>query len=465
MLPPLSARTGLLCCAVVFCFLPILKGQILTSQSGEYHVGGAISGDQLFPCVSINSADGYVAWEDNRVDANNGHGIAALRLDASFAAKGSIFRVNQQAAGDQGKPQVLLLNNGNALFVWESRQGARSGVFARVVDVNGNFVTGDVLVNRPSSTELLKQSTNWFGFYRNRWKQRRFKFRDRIENIREQVGSVAAGALPQLRWTGSKYSTNDLLRPLRYAGDWMQDVFCQRLDSAGRKVGSEMLVNQSVDFNQRSPGLAVLPNGNFVVVWISESPRSGNWRDNFRVSVMGRICNGQGEPVGDEFAVAAGDDLVHANPVVGALAGGGFTVLWSQQEAMDSRHWDVYGRAFGADATPAGPAFRVNAYTTGDQFGPKVAGIGDQQLVVWTSVGQDGSREGVYGRLLAAGVLAGEEFRLNTTTVSRQIHPTVAADGRNRWVSVWASYVGETGFDLFGQSFSIGGGQSALLKP
>ena len=245
----------------------------------------------------------------------------------------------------------------------------------------------------------------------------------------------------------------------------MLDVFFQRLDSAGRKVGSEVLVNQSVDFNQRSPTVAVLPNGNFVVVWIAETPRSAAWWDNFRVDVFGRLFTAQGDPVGDEFPIAAGDDLVHANPAVAALGSGGFTVVWSQQEADGSRHWDVYGRAFGADAAASGPAFRVNAYTAGDQFGPRIAGVGENQVVVWTSVGQDGSKEGVYGRPLASGALSGDEFRVNTSTLSRQIHPGVAADGQGRFLSVWSSYVGETGLDLFGQLFSARLGQAAALHP
>src|SRR5438093_13324463 len=49
MLPPLSARIGLLCCGVLVCFSTLLTGQTPSPQSGEYNIGGAISGDQDFP--------------------------------------------------------------------------------------------------------------------------------------------------------------------------------------------------------------------------------------------------------------------------------------------------------------------------------------------------------------------------------------------------------------------------------
>src|SRR5216117_1995629 len=116
MLPPLSARIGLLCCGVVVIFSTTLAGQTPSHQSGEYNIGGANLGDQDFPAVSLNASGGYLVWEDNHVDGNNGHGVAALRLDATLTATGSVFRVNQQLAGDQGRPHVLLLGNGSTLF-------------------------------------------------------------------------------------------------------------------------------------------------------------------------------------------------------------------------------------------------------------------------------------------------------------------------------------------------------------
>src|SRR5678816_3720826 len=94
----------------------------------------------------------------------------------------------------------------------------------------------------------------------------------------------------------------------------------------------EVMVNQYVSYNQRNPAVAMLSDGRFIVVWVSEFPVSANWRHNFRVALYGRLFNAQGEPVGDEFSMAAGDDLIQSNPSVAPLPGGGFTVFCSQQE-------------------------------------------------------------------------------------------------------------------------------------
>jgi len=481
MLPPLSARTGLLSSGCAVIFLTLLAMQTPVCQAGEHPLGGALPGDQDHPAASITASGGYLVWEDNRVEGGkSGSGIAATGLDSNFAVTGSVFRVNHQPAGNQEKPQVLRLNNGGTLFAWGQRQASKPGVYVRLMDANGKFATGDLLVNTPNWLSSLTRTTNWYAFSRNTYKLRKYKFREKILNVREQAGGVALGALPDggavvtyhaVRraetntwcivtnevWVGSKYVRKTPLKRLVLADDWMHDVFFQRLDAEGRKIGPEVMVNQYASYNQRNPAVAVLSDGRFIVVWVSEYPASANWRHNFRVALYGRLFNAQGEPVGDEFSMAAGDELIQANPSVAPLPGGGFTVFWSQQEGTTSRRWDVYARNFGVDATASGPAFRVNDYTTGDQFGPRVAAQGDNQFVAWTSVGQDGSREGVYGRLLVAGALAGEEFRVNTTTVSRQVHPAVAADGQGRFLSVWAGFTGESGLDLFGDIYSTAG--------
>jgi hypothetical protein len=118
--------------------------------------------------------------------------------------------------------------------------------------------------------------------------------------------------------------------------------------------------------------------------------------------------------------------------------------------------WDVYARSFAANGTGASDALRINSFNFGDQFGPKISRLGANQLVVWTSVGQDGSWEGVFGQLLYGGALYGAEFRVNTTTISRQMHPTVASDGASRFLVAWSSFVADTSFDLYAQRYAAG---------
>ncbi len=492
MLPPLSTLRAQVFCAppsatcrwILAAFLG-LNAITTAVATAEEAVIGNLPGEQDFPSISIGASGGYLAFEDNRTGSGrDGRGISAVALNLELQAHGEPFRVNQLSLGKNEKPQVLTLGNGNTLFAWEVRQGPKAGIYTRVLGANGLFSSTEALLNTVTSKQTIKQTAKWAAHYQGKWKTRTHKFKDIITNTREQAGAVSMAVLPdggavlvyhavRRCETNSWYlkdvvyisrgifRTNAVLTPIRMTGDWMHDVFMQRLDAAGKKVGDEILLNQYAHFNQRTPSVAVLDNGNLLVVWVSESPSSSDWRKNFRVDLIGREFDANGQPVADEFPVAAADDLIQANPVVSPDIGGGFTVFWSQQEGTSTRGWDVYARSFGSDTSASGAAFRVNDYTTGDQFAPKVASSGGRQLVVWTSVGQDGSREGVYGRVLQSGAFAGDEFRVNVTTASRQFHPAVATDGQGRAMTAWAGFVATTGFDLFVHHTALSVGETA----
>jgi len=122
--------------------------------------------------------------------------------------------------------------------------------------------------------------------------------------------------------------------------------------------------------------------------------------------------------------------------------------------------WDIFGRAFttssGTPVATSSQGFLVNAYRYGDQFAPRVAALDSGAVAVWTSLAQDGSQEGVYGRFLdGTGAISSDEFRVNSTTVSKQIHPVVASDGNARFLAAWSSFSGaSSGLDLFAQKYA-----------
>jgi len=86
-------------------------------------------------------------------------------------------------------------------------------------------------------------------------------------------------------------------------------------------------------------------------------------------------------------------------------------------------------------------AERVNQYSANDQQFPAVAASASgRQVVVWDSVGQDGSLSSIYGRLYRAdGAPAGDEFAVNGDARNRQTFPAVAMAADGRFVVAWNS--------------------------
>ena len=132
-------------------------------------------------------------------------------------------------------------------------------------------------------------------------------------------------------------------------------------------------------------------------------------------------------------------------------------VVWGEKDtAVRENGWDIWGRTF-SDSATGGTVQRLNTRQFGDEYAPKVAALEGSYLAVWTSLGQDGSWEGVYGQFVNGdGNLVGGEFRLNTTVISRQINPVVTSDGDSRFLGFWSSFVGGiNSYDLFAQRYVV----------
>lgn len=407
----------------------------VTAQNGvayvgiEYKVTGSIVGDQINPRVAADSSRGILVWQDNATD-EVGLGISAQLMDGTFAPTMGSFRVNAQGADDQENPSVSLLNNGGAAFVWQGgKQGAQK-IYARFLTSTNTFATSDVPVSSYDGNQIDPRMTV-------------------LANGAVAVAYASEGQ------DGS-----------------MMGVYAQQLTATGEKQGAEFRVNQYALFNQRTPAISALSGGNYVVAWISEQQRETN-----SVDVMARIFTPEGKAVGNEFRVNT-ETNVCANPALAGTVDGGFVVAWSQNNGftrkdgnISSNSWDIVARSFDAQGKAVTGSLSVNSTTYGDQYAPQLSARGADVMAVWTSMGQDGSWEGVYGRVLNnAGVFVSEEVPVNTTYKSKQFRPSIATDGENQFLVVWSGFEKiekepEATFDLFAQRLAVGNAVVPLEKP
>ena len=171
-------------------------------------------------------------------------------------------------------------------------------------------------------------------------------------------------------------------------------------------------------------------------------------------SVRGEI------PLGPEFLVNTYTTSSQKTPAVAVAADGSFVVVW-ESFGQDGSQYGIFGRLYDASGTPMGATdFRVNTYTAGYQTSARVATSADQFVVVWTGKDQDGSYDGVFGRMFNSVTgAASDEFRVNTTTQSNQRHPAVASDAAGNFVVVWASFTQDHYFGggIYAQRYSASG--------
>jgi hypothetical protein len=233
--------------------------------------------------------------------------------------------------------------------------------------------------------------------------------------------------------------------------DW--GVYGQRFDPNGGKVGSEFQVNTWTTGYQGQPSITSLPNGGFVVVWQSYGQDGSDW------GVYGQRFDPNGNKVGSEFQVNTSKAFDQGHPSITSLSNGGFVVV-SRSYGQDGSDFGVYGQRFDSNGNKVGSEFRVNTWTTNEQSNPSITSLSNGGfVVVWTSDGQDGSDYGVYGqRFDSNGNKVGYEFRVNTWTTDFQGVPSITSLSNGGFVVVWTSDGQDgSGDGVYGQRFDSNG--------
>ena len=227
-------------------------------------------------------------------------------------------------------------------------------------------------------------------------------------------------------------------------------VFGQRYASSGTPLGPEFRVNTFTTNSQDDASVATDAAGNFVVVW-----RSGG-QYPFDSDAFGQRYASSGIPLGPEFRVNTYTMSSQYYPSVAASAAGNFVVVWNSV-GQDGSGLGVFGQRYAAAGTPLGPEFRVNTFTTGHQGSAAVAcDTAGNFVVTWPSYAQDGSLWGVFGqRYASSGTPLGPEFRVNAYTTDTQHFPAVALDSSGNFVVVWHGYTQDgSARGIFGQRFT-----------
>jgi hypothetical protein len=214
--------------------------------------------------------------------------------------------------------------------------------------------------------------------------------------------------------------------------------------------GPEFRINTYTTGAQRSPAINHQGDG-FVVAWESDG------QDGDLSGIFAQSFTAPGVPLGPEFQVNSyTTSAQHAAAVGGANASS--VIAW-QSEGQDGDQGGIYARRFGGGG-PVGPEFRVNTYVTSNQVTPAVEAQFDGNLVVvWASLGQDGSDSGIFAQRYGTnGAPLGGEFRVNTYTTGFQGHPAVAMEpDEGMFVVLWDGEGPGDSAGIFGQRYQTSG--------
>jgi hypothetical protein len=238
----------------------------------------------------------------------------------------------------------------------------------------------------------------------------------------------------------------------RIFGAWTVCLILASAASAQTPAGGEFRVNTYTTNGQVLAGLAMEPDGDFVVAWTSRD------QDGDGDGVFGQRFAASGTARGAEFRVNTYTTGWQRGGSVAVGKGGDFVVVWaSPQDGSDT---GILGQRFDAAGNAIGLAFQINTFTTSGQFGPVVGRASDGSFVVgWSSWYVDGHESGIAARRLdASGNPVGSEMLVNTYTPGTQLLADVAVDPNGNFVVVWERWAGYMPYDgVFAQRYDAEG--------
>jgi GH24 family phage-related lysozyme (muramidase) len=380
----------------------------------EFRVNTYTAGDQGADAIAALGDGGFVVVWQSQDQGTAGLGVYGQLYDANGATVGNEFKISSSASASSfssaSLPAVATLKNGDFVVIWSHGNTGPVGNFGQLYDSSGNPIGGEFAVNVDAN--YLRGSPS--------------------------VAALADGGFV-VAWE-SYFQDGSLY-----------GIYAQRFSANGTPISGEFQVNTYTQSDQSAPSVAGLKDGGFIIVWHS------NGQDGSGNGVYGQRFDASGHAVGNEFQVNTYTDNNQERTSVAAISNGGFVVTWTSV-GQDGNASGIYAQVFDADGGRVASEFQVNTTVAGDQLNPHIAALADGGFVIdWTSNGQDGSGNGVYGqRFDASGHAVGNEFQVNTYTDNNQSGTSISGLPNGEFVAIWDSAGQDgSGSGVYGQRFAV----------
>ena len=371
-------------------------------------------------------------------------GLLDLNPKPEFVVNDQTADVQETSGEDRGSHGAVAAdNNGNYVVVWTSQNQAAAGadIYAQRFDTSGMALTAEILVNQTTAND-------------QRW------------------GRVASDDLGNfvVTWTSDQGGSND--------------VYVRLFDSSGSAQTNEILVNSTVNGEQRDSSIAMdADDGAFVVTWEGNGEEPGQVDDE---GIFYRRFDAAGGALDVTEVLVNFDNTTgtQQNAAIDANRAGNFVIVWDDIDGLFARQFDAGGAAQGnritvdisseasrgavamdaggnfvatwrdipavtsdgvlarmydAAGMPQGASFIVFDQLFSDQTNPSIdMDTAGNFAVAWEGAGP-GDIAGVFVKTYdAAGTVLGSETLVNQTTANVQSQTSVAMIDAKNYVVVWS---------------------------
>ncbi len=189
-------------------------------------------------------------------------------------------------------------------------------------------------------------------------------------------------------------------------------VFAQRFDPLGRRLGTEIHVNQYVRAAQNDPATAFDATGNAWIVWESntqDGDQSGIYLRRFGMIEDAFM------PLNDELQVNGTTAGTQNNPAITIAKDGQALVTWTAKNANGSAQ--TFGRMFNADGEATSDEFAISSadLTATDLLASATALDNGNFVTVWARTDSNHEPAGIFARIVdATGQPVADEFMISS---------------------------------------------------
>lgn len=402
-------------------------------------------------------------------------GVEAVQFGDGTITPGAEFRVNTTTAGEQHWPRPVKLSDGSYVVAWTAYTATSAGGYTtygghsvwsqRYDGVTGAPIGTQTLLSTGEPSAVFSVAVTalagggyvatWStGFEGSSWEETRANLSDvyarRVDPTGAPVGEpmVVNGTVSGEQTHPSVVALGDggfiaVWHSVAYpstqeqpgTGIWVQSVpygnlYTQRFDAAGTKVGGEVLAQTQWERAFEQPRAIGLVDGGHLLSWTTYDAAS-----TYMVVYCQRY-DAAGTPVGALSQIATGAQPGgHPSPEVDLAAhpDGGFV-------AAVARGGEAYVQRFGDAGAATGSAVRVNAAGDALPNTPHVAVFADGGFVVtWQSGLWNGLQETHAQRFDAAGMPAGGPVLVDTSVPASRGSTSLVALDDGGFVVSWST--------------------------
>lgn len=316
----------------------------------EALAAGPVNSGWVTPAAAALAGGGsVVAW------AGSGS-IMVQRLDPTGAKLGAAVPV-ATASAYSSDPELLALPDGGWIVAWAAPDAEWSGIFSRRFGADGAPVDLPVQVNTTSAagqTQPALALTSDGGHVIAWTSQAGADHEVRTQRFDPAGAPIGAETVVSANATGADVAT---LAGGGHVVTWYdaaggsRHVRAQTFDATGQPAGAQLQVDMGAPA-AGDPAVAALPDGGFFVTWAGYPAAGGPSPDGREI--FGQRFDGQGERVGGEMQINARSVDNQSAPDVAALADGSVVVTWTAAPnvAAPGLPTDVFLQRLDANGVP-----------------------------------------------------------------------------------------------------------------